>query len=88
MTAIGQGNNKGWFFGLNAAVYVTDVVDTSLKGADYFQSLGWEYPFAMTINFLGSLVAMRVSSRPYQWVFALASLAYNLSWALREFGTL
>ena len=80
--------HRGWFFGVNALVIVFDLVDTWIKGSEYFQSLGLEYPIAVAINLTGSLIAVFVPARAFQWVFALASLFYVLSWALRQFNTL
>ena len=41
---------RSWFFGVNAAVFVVDLLDTLLKGAAHFASLGWEYWFATLVT--------------------------------------
>ncbi len=79
---------RGWFFGANALNNSIDLVDTWLKGSEHFQSLGPEYPVTVAVNTIGSLIAIFVPSRIFQWVFALGSLLYLLSWAFRQFNTL
>lgn len=79
---------RGWFFGANALNSSIDLVDTWLKGSEHFQSLGPEYPVTVAVNAIGSLIAIFVPSRIFQWVFALGSLLYLLSWAFRQFNTL
>ncbi|MEI7572604.1 MAG: hypothetical protein WCJ52_05680 [Phenylobacterium sp.] len=79
---------RGWFFGVNALGQLLDLVDTWIKGSEHFQSLGPEYPIGVAFNVIGSLIAIFVPARAFQWVFALASLLYVLSWALRQFNTL
>ena len=79
---------RGWFFGANALNSSIDLVDTWLKGSEHFQSLGPEYPVTVAVNTIGSLIAIFVPSRIFQWVFALGSLLYLLSWAFRQFNTL
>ena len=32
---------RGWFFGLLAATYLLDVVDTLIKGEEHFARFGW-----------------------------------------------
>ncbi|MFN7236771.1 MAG: hypothetical protein ACK5VL_03475, partial [Brevundimonas sp.] len=65
-----------------------DLVDTWLKGSEHFQSLGPEYPVSVAVNIIWSLIAIFVPSRIFQWVFALGSLLYLLSWVFRQFNTL
>jgi hypothetical protein len=80
--------HRAWFFGVNALSQLIDLVDTWLKGSEHFQSLGPEYPIGVAVNTIGSLIAILVPARAFQWVFALGSLLYVLSWALRQFSTL
>ena len=79
---------RGWFFGLNALNNSIDLIDTWLKGSEHFQSLGPEYPVTVAVQTIGSLIAIFVPSRAFQWIFALGSLLYLLSWAFRQFHTL
>lgn len=79
---------RGWFFGANVLNRSIDLVDTWLKGSEHFQSLGPEYPVSVAVNIIWSLIAIFVPSRIFQWVFALGSLLYLLSWVFRQFNTL
>ncbi|MCZ8192952.1 MAG: hypothetical protein O9269_00345, partial [Brevundimonas sp.] len=79
---------RGWFFGANVLNRSIDLVDTWLKGSEHFQSLGPEYPVSVAVNIIWSLIAIFVPSRIFQWVFALGSLLWLLSWVFRQFNTL
>ena len=37
-------SRRHWFFGILAVIYAVDFIDTWIKGATYFASLGPEYP--------------------------------------------
>jgi hypothetical protein len=79
---------RKWFFGLLAVVYLVDVIDTALKGRDYFLSLGPEYP-ARTLAYVAlSLVAMFVAGRRFHIAFVVANLVYQVSFILRYYQTI
>ncbi len=80
-------SRRRWLFGLIAFSYLLDVFDTLLKGVDYFHSLGLEYPVSTLVQLSLFVVAMVVRNERFHAVFALAMLAYQVSWALRMFGT-
>lgn len=80
-------SRKKWFFGVLAATFAADVIDTSLKGASYFQHFGWEYPVRNTLHIILCLVAMRVNNHRFHAILVILFILYELSYILRLFGT-
>jgi len=80
-------SRKKWFFGVLAASFVADVVDTALKGYDYFRHFGPEYPIRNIVHFILCLVAMQVSSKRFHAILLLLFLLYELSYILRLYNT-
>jgi len=80
-------SRKKWFFGVLAASFVADVVDTLLKGGDYFLTRTWEYPIRNSVHFLLCMVAMFVSNRRFHGVLVILFILYELTYILRLFNT-
>ena len=78
---------RRWFFGLQALTFPIDVVDTMIKGSGHVTGLGSEYLPAMFIQFSLAIFAMFIRNERFHQVLVVAFLAYQLSWALRMFGT-
>jgi hypothetical protein len=78
---------RRWLFGLFALTYIVDFGDTVLKGWDHLAGLGLEYPLTSVAQFLLCLVAMWTRNERYHAVFGVGMFAYQVSWALRMFGT-
>ena len=81
-------DRRGWFFGFNALYFVVDLVDSRLKGAEYFANLGLEYVVTTVLSAVACLGAMKTRSPVYHWVVGLAILLYQTTWAFRQFGTM
>lgn len=81
-------SRRAWFLGLLAAFFVIDFWDTWLKGAEHFASLGVEYPISSACYVAACVVGMRTSSRRFHAAFAVIALLYQISWALRYYGTI
>jgi len=76
---------RSWFFGLLAATYLLDVVDTLIKGEEHFARFGVEY-LVRTPLFVGlCLVAMRTDDRRFHAGFVAFTLIYQVSWIVRLF---
>ena len=69
-------------------MFAVDVVDTAIKGTDYFQHLGPEYLVRNTGYILASLIAMKTRNRHYHGGFAVVALLYELSWIVRRYEAL
>jgi hypothetical protein len=66
---------------------VIDLADTWFKGAEYFASLGLEYPIASGVLLALALIGASTCNERYHASYAVLALAYNVSWALRMFET-
>jgi hypothetical protein len=66
-------------FSLVALTFAFDVVDTLLKGTDYFRSIGLIYPFTMGMWITLALIAAFVKSQRYHGAFAVFFLVYNVA---------
>jgi hypothetical protein len=76
---------KNWFFGVLVVFFSADLIDTALKGRDYFLGLGLEYIFATLLLIVGALIGAVVKSERFHGAFATAMFLYQLSWAFRYF---
>ncbi|HVR49039.1 MAG TPA: hypothetical protein VMS38_04830 [Pseudorhodoferax sp.] len=76
-------SRRKWFFGLLAASFIVDVVDTWIKGRDILFAQGHEYPLRAAAHVLLCLVAIRTDNARFHAVFGLLSLLYQVSWILR-----
>lgn len=79
---------RAWFFGLLAATYLLDVVDTLIKGEAHFARFAMEYLIRTPI-LVGLCIAAARSANPhFHMAFVAGTLAYQLSWIFRLFDTL
>ena len=76
---------RRWFFGLLAAVYLADVVDTWIKGEGYLAALGWEYGVRAAAYVVLCLVAAITPNLRFHAVFAVVNLVYQVTWILRVY---
>lgn len=81
-------SRRRWFFGLLALWQVIDLGDTWFKGADYFASLGLEYPIATGVLLALALIGTVTRNERFHASYAVLALVYNVSWALRMFDTM
>ena len=80
-------SRRGWLFGLVGLSYLLDLIDSLVKGQEYFMSLGMEYLITTLVQLALCVLAMVTSNERYHAVFAISMLAYQLSWAFRMFET-
>ncbi len=81
-------SRRQWFYGFLALIFLLDLIDTRIKGADYFRSFGIEYPLRQAAFALCAIIAVFVPSRRYQAAFVIIGLVYQLFWILRQFEVL
>ena len=81
-------SRRRWFFGLFALTFVCDFIDTLIKGADHLQSFGPEYLIRPPVYIVLCAIAAWTADRRYHWAFAIANLAYQVSFVARLFMTL
>lgn len=80
-------SRRKWFFGIFASTFIIDLLDTSLKGAAYFQSLGIEYPIRNAVYVGLCVAAMLISNKKFHLGFVVASLIYQISFIVRLYDT-
>lgn len=78
-------SRRKWFFGVFTMVFAVDLLDTALKGIDYFKSFGYEYPIRNVTFITLCLIAAWTANRRFHAVFVTAAIAYQLSWIFRAF---
>jgi hypothetical protein len=76
---------RHWFFGVFAATFVLDVVDTLIKGTPYFDSLGVGYLVQVPLGIALCLIAIRTADRRYHLALVLVHLAYQAFWIVQLF---
>lgn len=81
-------SRRVWFFGLLAATYVLDVVDTFIKGEAHFARFAREYLIRTPLLVVLCVAAMKSANQRFQVFFVAATLVYQLSWIFRLFDTL
>lgn len=81
-------SRRAWFFGVMAATYAFDIIDTLIKGEAHFARFGSEY-FIRTPILVGLCVTAAITpNRTFQMAFVAATLVYQVSWILRLFDTI
>ncbi|RXF69619.1 hypothetical protein [Hansschlegelia zhihuaiae] len=81
-------SRRGWFFGLLAAVFLVDIVDTYLKGGEYFRSFGPEYPTRNLVYAAVFVAAAFIRNERFHVALVVVALAYQASWILRLFDSI
>ena len=81
-------SRRRWFFGIMTMYFLADFLDTWLKGAEYFASLGLEYPITSSLYIVGSVIGMLTMNRRYHAAFALIAFVYQIEWAFRSYSTI
>lgn len=81
-------SRRAWFFGFLALAYALDLVDTALKGRQYFGSFGLEYPLRNAFYMAGCLIAGLTSNRLFQKSFVVVAILYQIFWIYRAFDML
>ena len=81
-------SRRAWFFGLLAATYLLDIVDTLLKGEAHFARFGNEYLIRTPVMVGLCAVAILSRNRRFHMAFVAFALVYQFWWILRLFDTI
>jgi hypothetical protein len=76
---------RRWFFGLLIGWSVIDVIDTWIKGPDYFAVAGRDAIIFNAVLALTAIIGMTVRRPAVQAILAIGQLAYVLTGLLRLF---
>jgi hypothetical protein len=71
-------SRRKWFFAILALIFLVDVGDTLLKGLDYYNSYGVEYPIRTVLFVAGCLFAMFTRNQRYHVLFVTVVLIYEV----------
>lgn len=80
--------NKNYIFIVIIAFYITDGIDTLLKGRDYFFGSGMEYPIQLVCFIALSIFAIAARGSTFHALFAVGALLYQVSFVFRKFSSL
>ena len=79
---------RRWFFGLFAATFIFDTIDTLIKGGAYWERFGLDYFIQVPFGLVLCVVAIRSANRRVQLGAVLLHLAYQVYWISRFFYTM
>ena len=79
---------QGWFYGLLAAIFLADILDSRLKGIEHWRTLGAGWLAVDLVLAAIALVAMRVRDRRFHAAFVLIALGLELWRILRQLAIL
>jgi len=71
-----------------ALAYAVDLIDTAVKGKQYFLSYGVEYPLRNAVYILLCIIAALTANRRFHAAFLIAGLTYQVVWIFRAFDLL
>lgn len=71
---------RRWFFGLFAATFVFDSVDTLIKGAQYWDRFGAAYAIQIPLGLLLCAIAISSTDRRVHLAAVLLHLTYQAYW--------
>jgi hypothetical protein len=81
-------SRRRWFFGILIVIFLFDILDGRVKGADYLSSLGLGLWFRLAFYVAGSIAATLSRNVKFQTAFAVAALVCEIVWASSEYYTL
>ena len=76
-------SRRKWFFGILAVSFLLDAADTALRGMEYFNSLGIEYPIYIVVYVALCVTGMFIKNHRFHLGFVTLSLIYNITYFIR-----
>ncbi len=77
---------RKWFYSGLLVLFVLDVIDTLLKGKDYYMELyGWDYPLRQGLFIVGTAAALFIRSERYQTALVYLALLVQVVWIISLF---
>lgn len=80
-------SRRRWFFGLLAATFIADIIDTSLKGSAYLHSFGMLYPIRIAAGLAICAIGMFTRNRRIQFTLLAVSLLSQIAYIIRLYNT-
>ena len=72
---------RHWFFSIFGLTFFLDLIDTMIKGADYFDAMDWTYLAQIPAGLVLSAIAIWTPNRRFHLAFAILHLAYQ-AWSV------
>ena len=69
---------RGWFFGLVAALLTVDLIDTLLKGQEYYSHLALAFPAPEIVLITGAIIAAKINNKTYNQLYLLLCLTTQI----------
>jgi hypothetical protein len=76
---------KNWFFSFLGFSFLLDVIDTLIKGREYFMHSGVEYDIRILVHIALCLLAIRISNRKFQAALVILFIVYEISYIARAY---
>ena len=73
-------DRRRWFYSILLMLFCMDIIDTLIKGQDYYSYYGWDYPVRQGALILGTVVAIFAESERYQKFFVSVALIMQIAW--------
>jgi hypothetical protein len=81
-------SRRVWFFGFVALTLALDLVDTWIKGTEYWRALGPEYPVRIIALLALCAIAAKTRNLAFHSIFVLFWLVYEASFFSRHYFSL
>ena len=81
-------SRQKWFYALLGALFLADLGDTAIKGAEHFSAFGAGYPIRQGVLAALAFIAMFVADRRYHGGFVAAAIAAEVYWIVSQFDVL
>jgi hypothetical protein len=78
-------SRKKWFFSILAISFGADIIDTAIKGGDYFLYNQTEYFVRVVSHIILCFAAIKVDNKRFHTILVVLFIAYELSYILRLF---
>lgn len=76
-------SRKNWFFSLLALCFMADLVDTLIKGTDYFIWANMEYYLRIASHVLLCVIAIMINSKTFHKALVVLFIIYEISYIFR-----
>jgi hypothetical protein len=82
-------SRKNWFFAFLGFSFLLDIVDTLIKGKQYFMHSGTEYEMRILLHIVLCLLAIKFDNKKFQAALVIFFIAYEIfyiAWSIPYIG--
>jgi hypothetical protein len=77
-------SRKKWFFGFLGFCFLLDIIDTLIKGKQYFFRSGLEYDMRIILHIILCLLAIKIDNKKFQAALVLFFILYEIIYIARS----